>query len=56
MTDVVIQHLLTDEVIRIKCRDLVKRITIYRLAVRHQILCIELTPTHTHTSCVGCSA
>ena len=43
MTDVVIQHLLTDEVIRIKCRDLVKRIAIYRnrLAVSHEILCIK---------------
>ena len=40
MTDVVIQHLLTDEVIRIKWRDLVKKIAIYRnrLAVSHEIL------------------
>ena len=39
MTDVVIQHLLSDDVIRIKCRDHVKRIAIYRnrLAVRKYI-------------------
>ena len=36
MTDVVVQHLLSDEVTRIKCRDLIKRIAIYKnkLAVR----------------------
>jgi intraflagellar transport protein 122 len=36
MTDVIIQHLLTDEKVRIKCRDLVKKIAIYkhRLAVQ----------------------
>ena len=48
MTDVVVQHLLSNEVTRIKCRDLVKRIAIYRnrLAVRgaavtHVILSVQ---------------
>lgn len=37
MTDVVVQHLLSEDVTRIKCRDLVKRIAIYKnkLAVSH---------------------
>ncbi|XP_072181762.1 intraflagellar transport protein 122 homolog [Diadema setosum] len=36
MTDVIIQHLLTDQKVRIKCRDLVKKIAIFkhRLAVQ----------------------
>nr|CAD7571464.1 unnamed protein product [Timema californicum] len=36
MTDVIIQHLLTDQKARIKCRDLIKKIAIYkhRLAVQ----------------------
>ncbi|KAL1117127.1 hypothetical protein AAG570_004455 [Ranatra chinensis] len=36
LTDVIIQHLLTDQKVRIKCRDLVKKIAIYkhRLAVQ----------------------
>ncbi|XP_069671472.1 intraflagellar transport protein 122 homolog [Periplaneta americana] len=36
MTDVIIQHLLTDQKVRIKCRDLIKKIAIYkhRLAVQ----------------------
>ncbi|XP_017773799.1 PREDICTED: intraflagellar transport protein 122 homolog [Nicrophorus vespilloides] len=36
MTDVIIQHLLTEQKVRIKCRDLIKKIAIYkhRLAVQ----------------------
>jgi len=36
MSDVIIQHLMTDQKVRIKCRDLVKKIAIYkhRLAVQ----------------------
>mmetsp|Transcript_14117 Transcript_14117/g.26452 ORF Transcript_14117/g.26452 Transcript_14117/m.26452 type:complete len:1032 (+) Transcript_14117:2964-6059(+) len=30
MTDVVIQHLKTEQIVRIKCRDLVKKIAVYR--------------------------
>lgn len=30
MTDVVIQHLRTEQIVRIKCRDLVKKIAVYR--------------------------
>lgn len=30
MTDVIIQHLITDQKVRIKCRDLIKKIAIYR--------------------------
>lgn len=35
MTDVIIQHLLTEQKVRIKCRELIKKIAIYkhRLAV-----------------------
>jgi len=35
MTDVIIQHLITDQRVRIKCRDLIHKIAIYkdRLAV-----------------------
>ena len=46
MTDVIIQHLLTDQKVRIKCRDLVKKIAIYkhRLAVQlaERIIIYEL--------------
>ena len=36
MTDVVIQHLISNETVTVKCRDLVKKIAVYknRLAVR----------------------
>lgn len=36
MTDIIIQHLLTEQKVRIKCRDFIKKIAIYkhRLAVR----------------------
>ena len=30
MTDVIIQHLLTEQKVRIKCRDLVKKIAIFK--------------------------
>lgn len=35
MTDIIIQHLITEQKVRIKCRDLIKKIAIYtdRLAV-----------------------
>ncbi|GAB6027580.1 hypothetical protein CHUAL_001823 [Chamberlinius hualienensis] len=46
MTDVIIQHLITDQRVRIKCRDLVKKIAIYRnrLAVQlpERIIVYEL--------------
>ncbi|XP_040577415.1 intraflagellar transport protein 122 homolog [Lepeophtheirus salmonis] len=49
MTDVIIQHLLTDQKVRIKCRDLVKKIAIYknRLAVQlaEKIVIYELYST-----------
>ncbi len=37
MTDVVVHHLLTEEKVSIQCRDLIKKIAIYkhRLAVSH---------------------
>jgi intraflagellar transport protein 122 len=34
MTDVIIQHLLTEQKVRIKCRDLVKKIAIYKHRLR----------------------
>ncbi|KAL1472852.1 hypothetical protein MTO96_039056 [Rhipicephalus appendiculatus] len=44
MTDVIIQHLVTDEKVRIKCRDLVKKLAIYkhRLAVSLLAKCFLL--------------
>lgn len=46
MTDVIIQHLITEEKVRIKCRDLVKKLAIYkhRLAVQlpERIIIYEL--------------
>jgi hypothetical protein len=47
MTDVIIQHLLTEQKVRIKCRDLVKKIAIYKHRWRdihlkgqcHEIFC-----------------
>lgn len=51
MTDVIIQHLLTDQKVRIKCRDLVKKIAIYkhRLAVQlaERIVVYELYSAET---------
>ena len=37
MTDVVIQHLGTDQRVRIKCRDYVRRISVYRSRVAVQL-------------------
>jgi intraflagellar transport protein 122 len=46
MTDVIIQHLTTEQKVRIKCRDYVKKIAIYkdRLAVQlpSQVVIYEL--------------
>ena len=46
LTDVVVQHLLTEQVVKIKCRDMVKRVAIYkqRLAVllAEQLIVYEL--------------
>ena len=46
LTDVVVQHLVTDQVVKIKCRDMVKRVAIYkqRLAVvlAEQLIVYEL--------------
>ncbi|XP_053172845.1 intraflagellar transport protein 122 homolog isoform X7 [Scomber japonicus] len=46
MTDVIVQHLITEQKVRIKCRDLVKKIAIYRnrLAIQlpEKILIYEL--------------
>ena len=38
MTDVMVQHMITNETVRLKCRDLVKKIAVYksRLAVSPQ--------------------
>lgn len=44
MTDVIIQHLITEQKVRIKCRDLIKKIAIYndRLAVsKHHVFIID---------------
>jgi len=47
MTDIVVQHLITDQRVRIKCRDYVKKVALYknRLAVQHpdKIVVYELT-------------
>lgn len=54
MTDVIIQNLTSEQKIRIKCRDYVKKIAIYRerLAVQlpSMILIYELTPTDESSS------
>jgi intraflagellar transport protein 122 len=54
MTDVVVQHLLSNEVTRIKCRDLVKRIAIYRnrlaVALPEKILVYEMVTSDLHSS------
>lgn len=31
MTDVIIQHLITEQKVRIKCRDYVKKIAVYKV-------------------------
>ena len=38
MTDVIVQHLITEQKVRIKCRDYVKKIAVYRCALS-LILC-----------------
>ncbi|CAG2107867.1 unnamed protein product [Medioppia subpectinata] len=47
MSDVIIQHLITEEKVRIKCRDLVKKLAIYknRLAIQlpERVIIYELT-------------
>ena len=57
MTDVVVQHLLSDKVTRIKCKDLVKRIAIYRnrLAVRKIHVYTKLTYMHIYTHSHACA-
>lgn len=49
MTDVVIQHLVTEQRVRIKCRDYVKRISVYnsRIAVQlpDRIIVYEAAPS-----------
>ena len=46
MTDIIIQHLINEQKVRIKCRDYVKKIAIYkdRLAVQlpNQVVIYEL--------------
>ncbi|KAI1301651.1 Intraflagellar transport protein -like protein [Halotydeus destructor] len=48
MTDVIIQHLITEQKVRIKCRDLVKKVAVYkdRLAIQlsDKIVIYELCP------------
>ena len=54
MTDVVIQHLISNETVTVKCRDLVKKIAIYknRLAVR--TLCHHNTDNTEHRETSDC--
>ena len=33
MTDVIVQHLITEQKVRIKCRDYVKKIAVYKYVV-----------------------
>ena len=44
MTQVVVQNLLTEEMVKIRCRDLVKKIAVYRnrLAVSYNIMFLSL--------------
>ncbi|XP_057655488.1 intraflagellar transport protein 122 homolog isoform X2 [Diorhabda carinulata] len=44
MTDIIIQHLITEQKVRIKCRDLIKKIAIYtdRLALPERVVIYEL--------------
>ncbi|XP_054168644.1 intraflagellar transport protein 122 homolog [Oppia nitens] len=53
MTDVIIQHLITEEKVRIKCRDVVKKLAIYRnrLAIQlpERVIIYELTKESDNT-------
>lgn len=53
MTDIIIHHLLTEKKVRIKCRDFVKKIAIYknRLAVSR----VKHYLTLFHTTCLRCN-
>ena len=42
MTEVVVQHLMTKEMVKIKCRDLVKKIAVYKDRLAVSIIMISL--------------